>query len=366
MMRHSTHIIYTILVITALTGGSCKQHPKPEKNTYTVTDMLNRQVTVPDTVEEIVGIGPGTVRLITYLKATERITGIEEVERRTGRPYILAHPGLKKRPVIGPQFTGDAELIAAQSPDVIFKSYSTKNEAEKLSRKTQIPVVCITPEKISGEWEHLTQALRLMGKILDQTKEAESLIHYYTRTKNQLDSLTKNFPVSDKPKVYIGGISFKGTHGITSTSPEYDPFSFVHARNVAKKLAEQNTSEQNIMIDIEQLIQWNPDMIFLDVAGISIIKKDISDHKQALAHIKAFRDSAVYRVHPYNWYATNYATVLANAVYIASVLYPETFQGDSIANRINNIYTRFLGEPVYDKMCKIYGPYRNFVPDYAK
>jgi iron complex transport system substrate-binding protein len=358
MIHHLSYNLYPLLVIATLIAGSCKQHPNPEENTYSVTDMLNRKVAVPDTIDQIIGIGPGTVRLITYLKATNMIAGIEEVERRSGRPYILAYPQLKKRPIIGPQFTGNAELIAAQSPDIIFKSYTTKSEADDLSRKTQIPVVCITPENISGEWKHLTQSLRLMGDILGKTTEAQSLIRYYSHTKAKLDSLTQGIPLSEKPEVYIGGISFKGTHGITSTSPEYNPFRLIHAHNVATNLSDEHAMGQNLMIDIEQLIQWNPDMMFLDVAGLSVIKQDIADHKQALAHIQAFRDSAVYSVHPYNWYSTNYATVLANTWYIASVLYPETFHTDSLTHQINTIYTHFLGKPVYKKMCKIYGPYR--------
>ena len=55
---------------------------------------------VPDDPSRIVCLGPGCLRLIAFLEATNRVVGIErfEIAQKTGRPYRLAHPELLALP----------------------------------------------------------------------------------------------------------------------------------------------------------------------------------------------------------------------------------------------------------------------------
>lgn len=69
-----------------------------------ITDMAGRQVSVPNNPAKIICIGPGTLRLVSYLNVQHRAVGIEEMEkiRPEGRPYRLANPNFVKLPTIGP------------------------------------------------------------------------------------------------------------------------------------------------------------------------------------------------------------------------------------------------------------------------
>ena len=343
--------------LMALLAGCQAPADQPSGDQKVIKDMLGRQVKVASQPQGVIGIGPGALRLLVYMQATPSVVGVEEIEKRTGRPYIFAHPGLQHKPTIGPAFTGDPELIAARKPDIIFKTYTTAAEADELQRKTGIPVVALQYVNPDSSWQVLDSALTLMGQVLNNNDRAQELIAYYQGMIDTLNRLTGNMPGQKRPEVYLGGVSHRGTHGINSTSPWYEPFAFVHARNVAAGLRKQYAKNEGIMVDVEQLMVWNPDIVFIDLAGNDLVKKDLMDNPSFYRKIKAFRNNRVYGVHPYNWYSTNYSTVLANAWYIASVLYPDHMGEIEPAEKANAIYSTFLGKPVYDQMKTTYGGY---------
>jgi len=353
--RHGNLLIGLLFILGILSACTGKPELNEEKG-KTVEDMLGRQVKLPEAINRVVGIGPGALRLLVYLQAQDMVVGVEEIEKRTGRAYIFAHPELAKKPTIGPPFTGDPELIVARNPDLIFRTYSTAAEADELQRKTGIPVIALQYVNKSSEWNVLANALRLMGDVIGKSGRAESLIRYYRNNIDTLNQLTANLPLEKKPEVFIGGVSHRGLHGINSTSPYYEPFAFTNTRNVASTLKNNYANNEGVFLDIEQILVWKPKVIFIDLAGLNLVKRDLRDHKTAFSNIPAFQNNRIYGLHPYNWYSTNYATVLANSWYVASILYPDKLN-DNIIAKSDSIYKHFLGNGVYHKMKTQYGGY---------
>ncbi|MBN1184919.1 MAG: ABC transporter substrate-binding protein, partial [Bacteroidales bacterium] len=149
-MRKS--IIYILLLIQL---ASCINPSPKKRDGFMVKDMLGRDVVIPDTVNKVIGLRAGALRLLLYCGAKDMISGIEESERRPGRPYMEAFPELRKLPVIGPSMGGDAELILKANPDVIFISYTTIADADALQEKTGIPVIAIECPEFAIEKEKL-------------------------------------------------------------------------------------------------------------------------------------------------------------------------------------------------------------------
>ncbi|HUX58333.1 MAG TPA: ABC transporter substrate-binding protein [Bacteroidales bacterium] len=322
-----------------------------------INDMLGRTVELPDSITGIIGISPGTVRLLAYLNAVPMLKGVEETETRGNRPYNMAYPEIATMPVIGPMFGGDAELIAGQKPDVIFSTYITTSEADELQTKTGIPVIALQYGDPGKKKELFYNSLSLIGNIIGKKQRTDSVIAYIEHVIEDLDARTKDIPENKKPEIYIGGVSNRGAHGITSTDPSYGPFPFINTKNIAQ---EYTTNDHSIYIDIEQLIKWDPDIIFLDCAGIEIIKKEIDDNKKTYNTLKAFRDSMIYLVQPYNSYTTNFATELVNSYYIGKTIYPEQFSDIRVENIAGSIYTTLLGSNVYKQMLYYYGGYSKY------
>jgi iron complex transport system substrate-binding protein len=62
----------------------------------------------------------------------------------------------------------------------------------------------------------------------------------------------------------------------------------------------------------------------------------------------------VYGALPYNWYTTNYGSVLANAYFIGKILYPERFADIDPMAKTDDIYTILVGKPVFAEMNDLF------------
>lgn len=352
-------VIGAIVIVAVVAGALAFTTPwKTDlQGTRTVTDMSGREVEIPENVNEIVGLEAGSLRLITYLNATDKVVGVEQFEKddQMGRPYILAHPELLELPSIGPIHGGDAALIAAQDPDVIFWTYCTAKDANDLQEKTNIPVVALNYGDLGANRDTFHEALGLMGEVLDKEDRAEQVIHHVGSTIEDLEKRAENIPSEEKPEVYIGGVGHRGTHGIVSTEPQYTPFQFVNAKNIA-----ENLGVEHVMVDEEKLVDWNPDIIFVDEGGYSLVMNDLKEPQFRI--MKAIQDENLYGVLPYNYYTTNYGTVLADSYYIGKVLYPEEFGDVEPSEKADEIYEELVGEPVYDDMKEDLGGFKRLEP----
>jgi iron complex transport system substrate-binding protein len=349
-------------IVIALAFSSCNQKQKSVSDVRIVTDMLGRKVEIPEKIDRVVGVRAGALRMLTYMGAADKVVGIEEHERRDLRPYTIAYPALLNLPLIGPMMGGDSELILQANPDVIFMSYATRADADGLEKRTGIPVIAIDCPELVSHRNILYQSLRLMGQVFSAENRADSIINFFEQTIVQLDSITSLINDVDKPKVYVGGVSYSGTRDITSTQAFYPPFEFVNAKNVAQEIAAEKISHvRGTFIDIEQLLVWNPDVLFIDNGGIELVNKSVREKKILKNNIAAFKNKQVYVVYAYNNYATNYEMIFANSWYVAKVLYPSQFEQIDIKQKVNQITQFLLGKAIYDDLQRDMPAFTNYI-----
>ena len=328
----------------------------------TITDGFGRNVTIPENAEKVVCSGAGCLRYLVYLQAQEYVVGVDSIEKKKneieGRPYVLANPQLKNYPLIGEaRGKDDPEKIIEINPQVILKtsmigqsSAPTAAEADTLQSKTDIPVVSLPYGSLSNEKEktEMYSSLRIMGEVVGKQERAEEVIAYIEATMQDLENRTADIPESERKTAYVGGVSIAGAHGIISTEPAYPPFLWVNANNVAAGMGTDHAD-----IAKEALVDWNPEYIFIDIGTLQLgnegaigeLKNDTS-----LTGLSAVKNNKVYGVIPYNFYSTNYESVLANAYFVGKVLYPERFEDVDPAAKADEIYTFFLGKPVFSDL----------------
>jgi iron complex transport system substrate-binding protein len=333
----------------------------------TVVDGMGRSVTVPDRVERVICSGSGCLRLLTFLQAGDLVVAVDDIEAKRNtfdaRPYALATPRYKTLPVFG-QFRGhdNPELILALSPapQVIFKTYSTMgHDPVELQQKTGIPVIVLNYGNLSSLRDQFYQSLQLMGTVLGREQRAEEVISFFDATIADLQRRTATVPADQRPSVLLGGVAFKGPHGFNSTEPTYPPFQFANARNLAYDEAMTAKELSNTTISKEQIVVWDPDLLFLDLSTLQMGDQAGGlhelQHDPAYHTLTAVREGRVYGVLPYNWYTSNHGSILANAYYIGSVLYPDRFADIDPRRTANDIYTFLVGRPVFDEMNRLFG-----------
>lgn len=325
----------------------------------TVVDLEKRQVQVPKNPQRIICIGSGALRLVAYLKQTHRVVGIEAFDKRPaeGKAYLHAYPELAKLPAIAPGGPAninkepDLEAVLKVNPEIIFAAYMEAKVADGLQRKLGIPVVVISYGPFASFDDTVFETLRLMGRIMEASGRAEELISYIQKGREDLLRRVAKLDERKKPRVYIGGLGFRGMQGLDSSDASYTPFEWVRARNVAKELVPKG----HIFVDREKLLALNPEIIFVDAGGLGRIREDWQKRPEYYQELKAFREKKTYVLFPYNFYVTNICTALGDAYLVGKILYPESFGDIEPKKKFDEIYSFMLGRPVYAAMEGVYG-----------
>jgi iron complex transport system substrate-binding protein len=357
----------TACVTTSTPSSDTTLQTADTSETATIIDGFGRTVTIPSNPSNVICSGSGCLRYLVYLESQDLVVGVDSIEKEDqvieGRPYALVYgKQFKTIPLIG-EFRGkdDPEKIVGIDPDLIFKTgstgtaYSTSaEEGDKLQGKTGIPVVAFPYGSLRNDAEkaELYAGLRIMGTALGKQDRAEEVIAYIDATMADLENRTGNIPEAQQATVYIGGVSSAGAHGIISTEPAYPPFLWVHVRNVGSGMGTAHAD-----VSKEALVDWDPEFIFLDIGTIQMegdgaIGELTND--PALQGLTAAREGKVYGVFPYNFYNINYESVLADAYFIGKVVYPERFADVDPQQKADEIYTFFVGKPVFSAMNSQY------------
>jgi len=354
MRRIVCWAFFFVLTFSFAAHGSGQQ-------TVQVTDMEGREVTVPFDPDRIICLGPGALRLIVYLQAESKVTGVEDMEKLypAGRPYWIAHPELHRLPSCGPGGPAsinkkpDLEAVLSVGPQVIFVTYMDAKLADEVQRILGIPVVVLSYGNLATFDEAVYDALRIAGKVLNREKRAGEIIEYIESLRTDLDMRTKDVPGSGKKNVFVGGIGYRGAHGIESTEQNYTPFLWTNARNVAEQV--EPSIGSHVFMDKEMLLKLNPDIIFIDGSGFAMVAEDFHKKPEYYRVLKAFSDQKVYILLPFNSYTTNIGTALADAYAIGKILYPDRFRDFDPEKKAGAIYSFMLGRSVYQQMKSEYG-----------
>lgn len=323
------------------------------------TDMAGRTVTVPEKVGRVICSGAGSLRLLTYLKALDRIVAVDSIELKgspiDARPYAVANPQFKTYPLFG-EFRGhdNPELIAGlrPQPQVIFKTFAGQGQdPDMLQAKTGIPVIVLEYGNLTYGRKQLDQALRLMAEVMDETTRAEEVINLFDALEQDLSRRTQDIPMEQRPSCYVGGLGKAGPHGFQSTEPSFAPFVFTHTKNVAAPAPGEKPLSYATVAK-EQIVFWNPDIIFIDIStlrlgsGASALDQLLTD--PSYKALSAVRKGAVFCLFPYNSYNQNFEAVFANAYYVGKVIYPDRFTDIDPFAKAEEISTRLNGGPAFE------------------
>lgn len=357
-------ILFVMLLLLTFTIISCNKSKETNFEEFTITDVLDRQVTIKENPNKFVCLGPNSLRLYTYVGDISRIVGIENfeiIQTAKGRPYIeLYQSFIDTLPIIsegGPKTTPNAENIILANPDVIImSSFYDRNIIDNIANSTNIPVVVITNDTSEGSIfsDSLIKSLEIIGEITGKESRASDLINYLNQTKADLYQRTKD--IQQIKSAYIGNLSKAGHQQITSTSGDYEMFDLVNISNLAK----MNEISNHAIIDKESLLEWNPEIIFIDANGYELLLQDMSEYPDFYESLQAFKNNEVYMQMPYNFYSTNLEVALANAYYCGLIVYPNNFSDININQKVNEISNFFLGIDVSDILIEdFYGGYQN-------
>jgi len=361
----SALLIDVIVVAAALSYFAVKFYISPGKTPETyVEDILGRKVALPQKINRVVAIGPGMLRLVCYLNATDLLVGVEESETSwgfTGRDYAMAYgESFWNLPIIGPGGPGKPpapELILPVKPDLIIMSrnYADMYDPDRLQTETNSTVIVLDYGPAGSlDVEGLANALRILGTALNRKERAENLIEFVDGLRDDLKARTEN--ITSRPKVYVGAVSYKGAQPFTTTQVPFPPLQLLHTPTIADKYSNKTGV---YFMDFEAILQEQPEIIFIDEGNLNTVKQDFDKDPGKYCQLTAFQNGEVYGTLPYNYYHTNIAVALVDAYYIGKVLYPDRFGDVNPELKADEIFRAFLGKSLYDQYKEAYGGFKN-------
>jgi iron complex transport system substrate-binding protein len=361
--RTAAKVLTLLLTVALLTTGcatsggtsagssSASAAGSSQAATRTITDMLGREVEIPTKINSIVCTGCGALRMICYAQAQDLVTGVEDLEKTNTvkRPYGYAYyDTFQDLPSIGKGggngYTAYDEEIIKLQPDLIFSAYSS-DALEQLAQKTGIPVVSIRYDSSFLDTQ-LEDSLKLIGDILGKQDRCEEVISYLETLKTDLNDRTKDIPDEKKPTVYAGAVTFGGGHGFEGTYGNFSPLVAINAINVADETGEKSGFE----VDLEKVVSWDPDVIFLDPGNMDLVNEEYAKSPDYFNSLRAVKNGRVYSMISYNYYTTNVEIAIADAYYAGTILYPDQFADIDIAAKMDELLQKFDGKAFYTDM----------------
>ena len=323
--------------------------------TRTITDGAGRTVEIPAEVTRIVPLG-NTPRMITYLGLADRAVGIEACEIASSPLQAYAYVNLEAwsaLPNCGTNAMGETayypEEIMLAAPDVILTT-DPADAADNLQSQTGIPVVAVSQGTLFGE--DYNESLRILGEVCGVSDRAEAVIQFLDDCLGDLARRTAG--AGETPTVLGAGATFKGSHSIDGVYTNYPVFQILSANDVAREVAGQ-TGASGVMVDREQILTWDPEIIFFDSGSMELLRTDYAENPGYFQQLKAVREGRLYQWPNSTWHWSNVEIPLVSAYYTGTLLYPEAFADVDFSAKASEIFDFFLGQPDYLRVLESAG-----------
>ena len=324
--------------------------PEPTATEKTIVDAYGRTVVVPAQVTKVATVGSGA-RLVVYAGAVDKLVAVTDMETKAAatRPYSIAYEGrfaslpstcngnhLNETEV-------DAEMLLALAPDVIISSRSAA-ECDALQAQIGIPVVGVSyQDDLFGD--KIKTSIRCTAAACGTEAAGEALIAkiegWEADIKARLAKVT-----GDAPTAYAAGLNFKGSKGFTGTSAAYPVFDILGIPNVAA----QSGNTSNFDTTVEQIMAWDPEYIFANMANLTKLQADYDQNPAAFDGITAFKEDKIYSQPSFTFNGTNTELGIADVYWTASIIYPEAFGDCASPEFLDSILQAFLHVSYIDKL----------------
>ena len=347
---------------TAANAETAAETVGENTGTRTIVDHTGAEVVLPTEIKRVVisSILPLPSVYCLFRGSADDLVGIHPSSMAAAQnSYLInVYPEIAD---VDTSFVENGEVNIEQllslEPDVVF--YAAGNTDERaMYDNAGIPAVGFSTSMAEYDCvETYADWIELLGEIYGEQDTANAIIEEGRAVAEQIKSVTDTIDDADKPKVLI---LFNYDNGTISTSGSnfFGQYWIETAGgiNVAEELS------GNAEINMEQIYEWNPDIIFItnfstcqpeDLYNNAIEGDDWSN-------VAAVKNQQVYKfpLGMYRWFPPASDTPLV-LKWLATKIQPEKFADIDIDQEIKDYYEKYYHVELTDEdLQEIYNPAR--------
>lgn len=304
-----------------------------DAETVTYTDKLERVVTITVPVSRAVYFQ--TYELIPALGIWDKVVGIgrwayDNDLMKAAKPDIA-----NALPSAGTGVDVNIETLLTLKPDVVI-TWTFKPDAVRFMEEKGLKVIAVSPESLA----ELYDVMRFQGKLFGKENRVEAVIKEMEKVFALVkEKVSEIHPQSKKKVLWLYG---KPTVVACGTSVPNDLIGMIGGINPAASILQTNSD-----ISMEQIIAWNPDVIFIwGNAGYSA--HSILESPQ-WKRIRAVAEGRVHKAPLWSNWSPGVASVV---LWMAMKTYPNSFQDINFEQVCDGFYREVYGLP-YEKVSRV-------------
>ena len=306
-----------------------------EAATITYTDKMGRVVNIPLPVKRAVLFQPN--ELIPALGIWDKIVGIGRYAYDSDLMKATKPDIEKTIPSAGSGSDINIEVLLKTNPDLVV-TWSYYPDQVKFMEAKGLRVIALYLDSISEMYE----VMRLLGKIFAKEKKMDHVISRMERIFNLITERASKIPPEKRKKVlWLYGKQ-------TQVSGNRDLFSNV-INLIGGINAAGTINERFADVSVEQIIAWNPDVIFI-WGNAGYTAQSILQSPQ-WRFIRAVKEGRVYKAPEWSTWSPRLAPI---ALWMAMKTYPEYFRDINLYKVTDEFYRKVFGIS-YSKVKKIEG-----------
>ena len=337
-------------------------------NLISFTDIAGRKVTLEKHPKRfIVANYIANFLMVGGGECLDKVVGMtfdgwEDTRYGEYHTYTKTFPTLKDIPSIGGYHDNvlDSEKILALRPDVLLigrAQFADNNQKIDIFERAGIRVVVLDYHAMKTE--NHTKSTMILGKLLDREAVAKEQCDTYTKALDNVYRKIALLPESQKNKRVYMELGHKGV-GEYGNSYNKDVLWGAILKNLEASNLAHDASQPYAPLDSEFVIASDPEVIIIGGGiwrnntesdqmsmGLTIDEDTAQERLNGFAQRKAWKNLSAIRAG--DVYAVDHGS-LRNMIdytltlYLAKILYPETFEELNPLQEMNSFYEKYLPE----------------------
>lgn len=325
--------------------------------TITITDHADRQVEVPKEINRIAvcDIFPIPSVLAVFFDSADKIVGMPEPSKTAAENGLLG----RLYPEILKAETGyidgsnvNMEELAKLEPDVVIYSASSPELGEQLAN-AGFAAVAISVNKWDYDCiETLNNWINLLSQMFPDSDKSELVKKRSNEMYELVQDRVRDIPDEERARAFFL-FQYSDSTLLTSGRQFFGQWwaDAIGAKNVAEELEKDNS----VPVNMEQVYEWNPNLIFMtnfntyypdDLYGNTVEGYDWSP-------VDAIKNQRVFKM-PLGMYRSYTPGVdcPVTLIWMAKTAYPERFEDVDVIKQAKDYYKEVFGIDLSDDQAK--------------